>query len=395
MKNLSWPIAVLFAVFFVSCGNENVANQQVECKQDTIITRTTVYRPGDYDSRNYRIPAIITAADGSLVIATDKRKCNQNDLPEDIDILINRSVDGGRTWSEPYVLAQGTGYGQGYGDCALVRTNDDCGLMAAFTGGIGLWGSTPENPNRSYIARSLDNGQTWSDMTDVTDLIFGANCVSDARKSWRASFFASGNGLLTSFGRIMFAVAVRETEDYTLNNYVFYSDDNGATWNLSGRASVGGDEAKLVELSDGRILMSIRHETNRWYNISEDGGVTWQTETSVWTDIEAPACDGDIIRYVSSDGRQNCLLQSLPHGGSRENVSVFVSFDEGRTWPVRKCVVPYSSAYSSLCVLPDGSIGMYVEESDGDTLGYSMVYYNFAFDWLVKGFGAIRDSVDF
>ena len=60
-------------------------------------TRTVVYRPGDYDSKYYRIPTIITAKDGSLVIFTDKRKENETDLPEDIGILCNYSTDGGLT----------------------------------------------------------------------------------------------------------------------------------------------------------------------------------------------------------------------------------------------------------------------------------------------------------
>lgn len=361
----------------------NVASQSSdEPQQNNSFFRTEIYHPGDYDSRNFRIPAIVMAKDGSLVIATDKRKNNEGDLPEDIDILINRSTDGGRTWSEPVVLAQGAGFEHGFGDCALVQTNDEGGLMAAFVGGKGLWASTPENSNHSYIARSYDNGLTWSEPQDVTALIFGAECADSLRQTWRASFFGSGNGLLTSTGRIMFVAAIRETEEWQLNNYVFYSDDNGETWNLSQRASVGGDEAKVVELNDGRILMSIRHEGNRWFNISEDGGETWQPEASVWNDITAPACNGDIIRYQF--GNEDCLLHSVPYGDSRDSVTVFVSLDEGQTWPAHRCVVPYPSAYSSLCVLRDGTIGMYVEEKQVDSLGYTMVFYNFGMGWLTK-----------
>lgn len=379
MRNLYFPLFALL-LMLVSC-NETQQSSEEHQLFDTVF-RTEIYHPGDYDSKNYRIPAIITAKDGSLVIATDKRKNNEGDLPEDIDILINRSTDGGRTWSEPIVLAQGAGFEQGFGDCALVQTNDEGGLMAAFVGGKGLWASAPENSNRSYIARSYDNGLTWTDPEDVTALIFGAGCADSLRQTWRASFFGSGNGLLTSTGRIMFVAAIRETEAWQLNNYVFYSDDNGQTWNLSQRASVGGDEAKVVELNDGRILMSIRHDGNRWYNISEDGGETWQTKVSTWNDIKAPACNGDIIRYQFGD--ENCLLHSVPYGDSRDSVTVFVSHDEGLTWPESRCVVPNYSAYSSLCVLPDGSIGMYVEEKQVDSLGYTMVFYNFGMDWLMK-----------
>ena len=384
MKTINSLVLLLFCVLFSACNNANQSVQPASQGCDSICLRTVLYRPGDYGSTNYRIPAIITAKDGSLVVATDKRKFNDADLPEDIDILINRSVDGGRTWSEPYTLVEGQGVGKGYGDCALVHTHDEGGLLAAFVGGCGFWQGRPENPLRTYIARSYDNGQTWTAPKDITDMLYGARCENEVSRTWWSAFFASGNGLLTSTGRIMFVLAVRDTEEWAACNYVVYSDDNGETWQLSGRASQRGDEAKVVELSDGRILMSIRHEGERWYNLSEDGGLTWRPETAAWSDLVATACNGDLIRYSVSDGEGegDILLHSLPGPDRRENVTVYVSYDEGLTWPVSKCVVPYASAYSSLCVLPDRSIGLYVEESNGDTLGYSMVFYNFGLEWV-------------
>ncbi len=354
---------------------------------DSIISRTVLYRPGDYGSANYRIPAVITARDGSIVAVTDKRKNNESDLPEDIDIVCNRSTDGGLTWSAPVTIAQGTGYNHGFGDCALALDNNENGIIAVFVGGPGLWNSNPSNPIRSYMSRSYDNGITWTAPVDITDFIFGSNCVVTAHRNWRASFFGSGNGLRTSTGRIMFVAAIRETAAQSLNNYAVYSDDNGETWHVSGRASVGGDEAKVTELSDGRILMSIRHGGHRWYNISEDGGETWQSNVSTWNDLLAPACNGDIIRYTSVNQGydKNRLLHSLPYGSERSHVTVYVSYDEGVTWPVSKCIVPYSSAYSSLCVLPDGTIGLYVEEKQDGETGYSTVFYNFTLDWLTDG----------
>ena len=375
-KTLTLCIFALFAVV-VSAQSDG---------SDSVF-RTVLYNPGDYGSANYRIPAVITARDGSIVAVTDRRKNNEGDLPEDIDIICNRSTDGGHTWGETVTIAQGTGYNHGFGDCALVWSNDENGLIAVFVGGPGLWNSTPSNPIRSYMTKSYDNGQTWGAPTDITAYIFGSNCVVPAHRTWRASFFGSGNGLRTSTGRIIFVAAIREGSAQSLNNYAVYSDDNGATWNVSGRASVGGDEAKVTELADGRILMSIRHAGHRWYNISSDGGETWQPSTSTWNDLLAPACNGDIIRYTSVNQgyEQNRLLHSLPYGNNRENVTVYVSYDEGETWPVSKCIVPYASAYSSLCVLPDGTIGMYVEEKQDGASGYSTVFYNFSLEWLTDG----------
>ena len=360
--------------------------------REIILAHTLLLQPGDYNSTNYRIPAIITAKDGSIVAVTDKRKYNEGDLPEDIDIVCNRSTDGGHTWSEPYTIALGTGVNHGFGDCALAWSNDDNGLIAGFVGGPGLWYSTPSNPIRTYICKSYDNGQTWTEPEDITNFIFGDNCIIPEQRTWRASFFGSGNGLRTSTGRIMFVAAIRENTAQVLYNHAVYSDDNGQTWHVSGRASTSGDEAKVTELVDGRILMSIRHAGNRWYNISEDGGETWQPTTSTWYDITAPACNGDMIRYTSENQGhdKNRLLHSVPYGNSRTDVTVYVSYDEGETWPVKKCIVPYSSAYSSLCILPDGTIGLYVEEAYAGASGYSTVFYNFSLEWLTDG----NDSFD-
>ena len=372
-----------------------LANPSPAGSREIILVHTLIYQPGDYNSTNYRIPAVITAKDGSIVAVTDKRKYNEGDLPQDIDIVCNRSTDGGHTWSEPYTIALGTGVNHGFGDCALAWSNDDNGLIAGFVGGPGLWNSTPSNPIRTYISRSYDNGQTWTEREDITDFIFGDNCIIPEQRTWRASFFGSGNGLRTSTGRIMFVAAIRETTAQVLYNHAVYSDDNGQTWHVSGRASTSGDEAKVTELVDGRILMSIRHAGNRWYNISEDGGETWQPTTSTWYDITAPACNGDMIRYTSENQGydKNRLLHSVPFGSNREKVTVYVSYDEGETWPVSKCIVPYSSAYSSLCILPDGTIGLYVEESYAGASGYSTVFYNFSLEWLTDGEDTFEPNV--
>ena len=369
MKKILLPLLILISVFS-SCEKKD--------KFDGY-TRTVVYRPEDYGSKYYRIPAIITAKDGSLVVFTDKRKENETDLPEDIDILCNYSTDGGLTWSEPYTLAQGFGYMESFGDCAVAHSKDDNGLIAVFVGGQGFWKSRPSHHNHTYKSMSYDNGRTWTEPEDITHFIFGKSCQDSVRSKWRASFCASGNGLLTSTGRIMFVACIRETSAYTISNYVIYSDDNGATWNVSGRASVGGDEAKVVELNNGDILMSIRTEGKRWYNISHDGGITWNETTSEWGDLIGPACNGDLIRYD-----ENTLLHSLPKGDSRRDVAIYISKDEGKTWNEGKVIVPRYSAYSSLCVLPDKTIGMFVEEREVDTTSYEMVFYRFPIEYLSK-----------
>ena len=361
--------------------DKDICPINIKSEREILLRRRVLYQPGDFDSKFFRIPALITAKDGRLVAACDRRKFNNNDLPEDIDIILNYSTNGGLLWHGPYFLAVGRGVGSGFGDCALAHTRDEGGLIAVYPGGTGFFQSTPDNPQRIYCRRSDDNGISWSPARDITHFLYGPDCPDTTRRKWHGAFCASGNGLLTSTGRILFVAAVRESGAWSANDYVLYSDDNGETWHCSQRACVGGDEAKVVELRDGRILMSIRHKGERWFNISEDGGVTWRDTVFAGEYLNAPACNGDIIRYDLEDGT-DILLHSLPLGDERKNVSVMISFDDGKSWPLGKVIIPYNAAYSSLCILPDGSIGMYVEEDPNGGDHYEMVFYNFTLEWL-------------
>lgn len=368
-------------------------NNASEASREILLARKLLFAPGDYNSVAYRIPVLTTAWDGTLIAITDKRKYNQADIPEDIDIVVRRSSDNGKTWSEPITIAEGKGRKQGYGDASIVKTNTENELLCIFIGGNGLFASTTTDRIRTYISRSQDNGLTWSEPQDITDQLF-----SGERANWTASFCAAGNGLKTRNGVLMFVAAMRHDSSNILYNHVVYSNDNGETWHVSNSAMMGGDESKVVELNDGRILMSIRRQSKgaRYYNISNNvpsktEEVSWtekNTSTvSYWNDLIEPACNGDIIRYTSTlDGfDKNRILHTVPnHPSSRENVTVFLSYDEAATWGIKKTICKTGSAYSSITILEDGTIGVYTEENY-NTDAYSTYYVNFSLDWLTDG----------
>lgn len=336
-----------------------------------------LYAPGDYGSTHWRIPAILCLDDGTLLAVNDKRKYNHRDLPEDIDIVCRRSTDRGASWSEPQTIVQGTGYKHGYGDAALVQcANGD--VLCFFVGGNGLWASTEADPIRSYVCRSIDRGATWGAPVELTSLLWGSNSPSPDGRWYSASFFASGNALRLTrgphSGRVLVAAAMCRTGEQKLDNYVFYSDDNGHSWHLSDLAYSMGGEAKLIELADGRVLISVRRTGARGFNLSADGGQTWGTRSS-WPEMQANACNGDMLRLDDTT-----ILHSLPNSMERENVSIFISSDEGASWhtPVLLCKGP--SVYSSLTRLPDGTVLAYVEK--GPDTGCELWLYRFNAAWL-------------
>ncbi|SMO52142.1 N-terminal domain of BNR-repeat neuraminidase [Saccharicrinis carchari] len=373
-----------------------VANPSPAFASTIFLAQHTLFSPGDYGSMFYRIPAIVTANDGSLVTATDKRINHDRDLPADIDLYIKRSVDNGITWSEPLMIA-GQDTETGYGDAALVVEKESGKIFCLMASDRGFFQSTPASPIRIVVCESADNGITWSAPLDITNSIYGAGSSNPISQNWNGVFVASGRGLQLQNGRLMFAVAVRGTTD-GIDNYVIYSDDKGATWNINtNMVHRHGDESKLAQRNNGDVIISIRNAGTREWNISQDNGDTWGTSTN-HPDLIDPNCNGEIMTYTSTlDGYdKNRMLHSLAYASNRSNVSMLISYDEGLTFPIVKTICPAPSAYSTFTILEDGTIGMYYEDGSIGG-GFDMVFVRFSLEWLTDGADIYMDpnvSVD-
>lgn len=357
--------------------------------------RVSLFEMGEAGSKYYRIPALTKAKDGSLVAIADKRGDALGDLPNIITIVSKRSTDNGKTWSDMSIVAQGDTVTQcGYGDAVVIADEKEGNLVAVFSGNNGLWASNENNLSRTYTSTSTDNGQSWTPIVDITDQVYGGVYGEGTR---HGLFTGSGSGIQLKHGkhagRMILVVAARNDASWggTMSNYAVYSDDGGKTWQVSKNAAcTNGDEAKVVELANGNILMSIRNRAkgHRLFSLSSDGGETW-SEPKLNETILDPACNGDIIAYTH--GGKNLLLHSLPASPTtRENVTIYVSEDNGETWTAKRRIYNGYSAYSSLQVLDDGTIGIIVEEGkwDGNLPGedgFNLGYYRFSLDWLMEG----------
>lgn len=343
--------------------------------------RSIVYRPGDFDSKFYRIPGIVTAKDGSLVTVADKRIEHNGDLPAKIDVVSRRSTDGGVTWSDYVTVAQHDDLG-GCGDPAIVVDEKSGDILAIFSHGNGLW---QKEPAHISVARSTDNGKTWGKMVDINPQILTTDPNGPQPIKCISAFASSGRATQLANGRIMFPLVVREDGNPKFKVYAIYSDDSGHTWKVSKNpATTDGDESKVVQLADGTVIMSIRNRFGslRKFSYSHDNGETWSEPVPV-EGLPDPRCNGDIIRY-NRDGK-DLLLQSLPGDPKgRNNVAIYVSADGGKTWPLKKTIVYCPSAYSSMTILPDGSIGMLIEESSNNHQSYDIWYTNIPIDVLLE-----------
>ena len=367
------------------------------------------FQPYDLGSHYWRIPAMVVlhhqqgenaSKNGRVVTMADNRFDHNGDLPSHIDVYERHSDDNGATWST-HKMVVGTdadhalvGGNHGFGDVSLVECASGK-IVAIMVGGPGYFGSTPSNPIVPTIITSTDGGDTWSTPRTLTDELYNTTYKEGAVQG---SFAGSGRGLMLQRqkneqlnGRIMFAMSHRFANN-NVQEYIIYSDDEGDTWKFSTQSAYsGGDESKLVELADGTVMISVRQSGQRGYNKSTDGGVTWGTQAK-WADISGCACNADIL-YVN----KHVMLHSYPNNGSRKNLTIKASFDDGKSWSNPYVVCAPGASYSTMDVTKDGDIAIFYEDnacSTGFVLNYVVLPTSFIYEGNLsqKAFESVQAS---
>ena len=359
------------------------------------LSEGAVLMPMDKGSLYYRIPSITVTKDGKrLVTLTDDRKNHNADLPSHCYLVAQYSEDNGRTWSDPVTVAgtAETGGNYGHGDASIVTNRDNgeiVGIMtSAGTYGHGFFAGTAAEPPRWKTITSRDGGLTWETPVDHTDDLFGANCSNPKTKTWKSGFSGSGAALQKRDGTLVSSFVNRQA-DNSQHFYFFMSKDGGKSWYVSGTSGTSGaDEPKTLERNNGDLAISVRSSGYNYYNYTSNDGETWHlpSQTRFTSGISGNACDGEYMVWCSTvEGNPwNIAFQTLPYSGSRQNVSIALSTDEGATFGTPKTICPIGSAYSAAVVLPDGTLGVYYEEN-GVFGGFTMRFVRFSLDWASNG----------
>ncbi len=351
---------------------------------------------GNTATDNYRIPAITTAPNGDLLVSYDERpKDNGNggsDAPNPNHIVQRRSTDGGKTWSAPTYIHQGTETGKkvGYSDPSYVVDHQTGTIfnfhVKSYDQGWGgsKAGTDPENRSiiQAEVSTSTDNGWTWTHRTITADI------TKD--NPWTARFAASGQGIQIQHGahagRLVQQYTIR-TADGTVQAVSVYSDDHGKTWQAGTPTGTGMDENKVVELSDGSLMLNSRASDGSGFRKvarSTDGGQTW-SEPASDKNLPDSVDNAQIIRAfpnaAPSDPRAKVLLLSHspnPKPWSRDRGTISMSCDDGASWATGKVFNENFVGYTTIAVQSDGSIGLLSEDGN-----YGGIWYrNFTMNWV-------------
>ena len=370
---------------------------------------------GDYVTQQgryhtFRIPGMIVSQDGSVLVFAEGRRGDGSDPRRDenapIDLVMRRSTDNGRTWQPMVVIESGFRPG---GD--LLDFADPTPVLDAKTGTVFLfygqmpdiaprnmaYGQSPDSKDGNHVVwfrSSTDNGQTWSDRKQVV-YPDEPHETSDGLY-WRQAEPGPGSGIQLQWqdqkrsrnGRLIIPAkrGGSRTPDgpVTVEPFVYYSDDHGKSWQV-GNVTPGpeANEDEVVELIDGRVMLDARPDSGKFRrrHISTDGGVTWGDDNP--DTIPITEVDGSLVRYSAKRAGhdRDRILFSGPRGESglnRNNITVWTSYDEGKTFTNPVQLNNGFAAYSVMQRLADGTIGMVVETAKGAADRYGEItFYRF------------------
>lgn len=343
-----------------------------------------VFERGEGGYHSFRIPAVIRAADGALLAFCEGRRESLGDAG-DIDLLMKRSVDGGKTWGEIVCL-----WDDGKNTCG-----NPCPVVDPATGVIHLLlthnlgedsesaikARTSKGTRTVWAMRSADHGVDWSKPVEITAM------AKDPEWTW----YATGPGIGVALeagphaGRLVIPcdhgfVAAKNAGNgpgREFGSHVIYSDDHGQTWRRSEAIAPNMNECQVVELARpaGGLLLNMRSyrgKNQRAQSTSVDGGATWSEPVDVAGLVE-PVCQASLIRLGSVRDEAELLVFSNPASAKRERMTIKISRDGGRRWSEGLRLWEGPAAYSCLVSIDGKTVGCLYER--GEENAYEMICF--------------------
>jgi len=385
---------------------------------DSPVRSVDVFTSGQGDYHTYRIPAIVSTNSGTLLAFCEARKKGRSDTGN-IDTIVRRSKDGGKTWSQPIVVWDDADNTCGNATPVVDRSTGT--IWVPLTWNLGsdheskIKDGTSKFPRRVFVTHSNDDGLTWAKPTEITPSV--------RKDHWRWYATGPGNAVQLTRGPHAGRLVIpanhsdhTDAETHPYRSHVFWSDDHGTSWQLGGVHQAKTNESAVIERTDGTLLQAMRsyHGTNqRAMSVSDDGGASW-SELTLDATLDTPVCQASMLRYSwpaseghgsnsdsksaaesnanqqpgksesrktsLSDQQTNLVLFASPRGKKRKNLHVWLSYDEGKTWPIAKQIDAGDAAYCNLIALPNNHVGLLYEKGGYQTIALA----TFPLSWLAS-----------
>lgn len=335
-------------------------------------TGIAIRKGGDDNVHTYRIPGITTTDKGTLIAVYDIRYNNSRDLPENIDVGMSRSTDGGRTW-EPVkiIMDMGTPHeNNGIGDPSILFDPVTKKIWVA-----ALWskgnrsiagsepGLSPDTTGQFVLASSDDDGLTWSQPYNITSQV--------KNPIWHLYFQGPGNGIAMQNGTLVFPSQYwdESRKPGIPHSSIIYSTDHGKTWKSGTGAESNTTESQVVETTPGTLMLNMRDNRGSYRSIATttDMGKTWTEHFTSHEALPDPVCMASIIKAkVNIKGQRKDVLffSNVATQTSRQNTTLKASLDLGESWPsVHQLLIDArrTYGYSALTKIDNNTIGLLYE----------------------------------
>jgi len=369
-------LCMMLLLYCFSCAGEAPLNEENDPQpqpqpEETTINAPDIFRASTGGYSCFRIPAITITSEKTLLAFAEARKRNCKD-EGDIDLVLRRSTDNGKSWS-PLIMV----WDDGENTCGnpVPITDPETGhVHLLMTWNLGeddigeINAGTSSDTRRVFHSWSDDDGLTWTTPREITSM------AKEQEWGWYATGPCHGIMLTREpyKGRMVVPCDYIEVgpgrKQYS---HIIYSDDKGATWHIGGR-SEGGNESTVAELSDGRLLLNMRNSSPfRTVAYSSDGGESWTASRQDYA-LPDPRCQASILN--TSINGAHLLFFSNAAGSTRSNMTLRQSSDDGATWNRSHLVHSGPSAYSDIVMVNENEIGILYER------GYNKPYEKISFE---------------
>lgn len=362
---------------------------------------TVVFKGGTEGHKVYRIPAIISLPNEDLLAFAEGRVNGSDDFG-DVNLVLKRSHDYGKTWSAIQMLV----------DYDSLQAGNPAPVVDMFDpnypeGVVYLFFNTGNNHeydirmNRGvrevWVMKSFDLGKTWENPVNITSQTHRPNNPDfnpdyTFKDDWRHYANTPGHAFQFQHGKYKgrIYIAANHSKGDPQDNFSeyqahgFFTDDHGKTYGISEPISIpGSNESIAAELPNDRMIMSIRNQKGdirqRILAYSSDGGDTWDSE-EFEEELPDPVCQGSIISLTDSRGRFILVHSNNADTLNRNNLSIKFSYDEGKTWPKTMLIDGVEdpgksayTAYSDLVVPKQDMIGIIYEKNNYSEIVYKWI----------------------